>query len=250
MFKKISWIVLDWKKLWRTIDFPTVNISCEDENITDGTYRINVAINWEKYSWVWAYLKEKKLFESHIFDFNDDIYWQNIEVYILYKIRDNKKFNSLNELKNQISKDVEFGKSKEVIAMTFWTFDVFHEWHKHFLQTAKNYCDKLITIVATDKNVFNIKWFNTHFSQDERKNEVEKSWISDSVFVWKEENPMYFVEKFKPNVICLWYDQKWFSYLLEDFIKENNLDTKIVRIESFKPELYKSSILKNNLKKQ
>jgi hypothetical protein len=37
--------------------------------------------------------------------------------------------------------------------------------------------------------------------------------------------------------------------LLEDFIKENNLETKIIRIESFKPELYKSSILKNNLKK-
>ena len=166
MYKKISWIVLDWKKLWRTIDFPTANIFSDDENITDWTYRINVVINWEKYSWVWAYLKEKKLFESHIFNFSQNIYWQNIEVYILYKIRDNKKFSSFDELKNQISKDIEYAKGIEIIAMTFWTFDVFHEWHKHFLQTAKNYCDKLITIVATDKNVFKINWFNTHFSEN------------------------------------------------------------------------------------
>ncbi len=249
MFQKISWVVIDWKKLWRTIWFPTANIFCDDENLSDWAYRINVVINWEKYSWVWAYLKEKKLFESHIFDFSEDIYGQNIEVYILYKIRDNKKFESFEYLKNQIWKDIEYAKGSEILAMTFWTFDVFHDWHKHFLQEAKNYSDKLITIVATDKNVFKIKWFLPKFPQNERKSEIEKSQIADEVFVWNEENPMYFVEKFKPDLICLWYDQTWFSYLLEDFIKENNLETKIIRIESFKPELYKSSILKNNLKK-
>lgn len=248
MLQKISWVVLDWKKLWRTINFPTANIFCDDENITDGTYKINIIINWKKYSWVWAYLKEKKLFESHIFNFSKDIYWQNIEVYILYKIRDNKKFSSFDELKNQILKDIEYAKSHEIIAMTFWTFDVFHEWHKHYLWEAKNFSDKLITIVATDKNVLKIKWTLPKFSENERKNEVEKSWISDQVFVWDEENPMYFVEKFKPNVICLWYDQIWFSEKLETFLHEKNISSEIIRIESFKPEIYKSSILKNNNK--
>lgn len=247
MFQKISWKVLQWKKLWRTIWVPTANIFCDDENINSWTYRVNVIINWKKYVWVWAYLWGKKLFEIHVFNFEEEIYWQEIEVYILYKIRENKKFSSLDELKDQISKDVKFAKNREVIVMTFWTFDLFHEGHKYFLNEAKNYADKLITIIATDKNVLKIKWFLPKFSQEKRKNEVEKSWISDAVFTWKEDNPMYFVEEYKPDLVCLWYDQTSFTYLLKDFIKLYNLETKIIRIKSYKPDIYKSSILKNNL---
>jgi len=247
MFQKITGKVLEWKKLWRTIWFPTVNIFCNNENILDGTYRVNVIIDGKKYSWIWAYLKEKKLFEAHIFDFLQDIYSKEIEIYILYKIRENKKFNNLEELKKQILKDVKITKNKEVVIMTFWTFDFFHEGHKYFLNYAKNFWDKLITVIATDKNVLKMKWFYPNFSELERKNEVEKSWISDLVFIWKEDNPMYFLEKYKPDLVCLWYDQSWFSYLLKDFILKNNLKTQIIRIESYKPEIYKSSILKKNL---
>ncbi len=247
MFQKIHWKVLEWKKLGKTIWFPTANAFCNNENISDGTYRINIIIDWKKYAWIWAFLSEKKLFEAHIFDFDEDIYSKEIEIYVLYKIRENKKFSSLDELKNQISKDRDFAKNKEIVVMTFWTFDFFHEGHKYFLNYAKIFWDKLITIIATDKNVFKIKWFLPKFNELERKNEVEKSGISDTVFVWNEENPMYFIEKYKPDVVCLWYDQTWFTYLLKDFILKNNLKTQIIRIESYKPEIYKSSILKKNL---
>lgn len=247
MYQKISWKVLEWKKLWRTIWFPTVNIKAENDILTPWTYKVNVIIDWKKYRWVWVYLNEKKLFESHIFDFDKDIYGKEIEVYILEKIRENKKFENLEELKNQISKDSEFAKNKEIVVMTFWTFDLFHEGHKYFLMQASFWWDKLITIVATDKNVEKIKWFLPKINELERKNEVEKSWISDAVFVWKEDNPMYFIEKYKPKIICLWYDQKWFAFMLDNYIIENNLDTKIIRLESYKPEIYKSSILKKNL---
>jgi len=41
--------------------------------------------------------------------------------------------------------------------MTFGTFDIVHPGHIHFLQQAKTYGDRLITIVARDMNVQKFK---------------------------------------------------------------------------------------------
>jgi len=45
--------------------------------------------------------------EVHIFNFNEDIYGQTIEVVMLKKLRDEIKFSSLDDLKKQISQDSE-----------------------------------------------------------------------------------------------------------------------------------------------
>ncbi|MDO6445827.1 bifunctional riboflavin kinase/FAD synthetase [Colwellia sp. 1_MG-2023] len=45
--------------------------------------------------------------EVHIFNFQQDIYGQSIEVVLLHKLREEQRFNSLDELKQQISKDSE-----------------------------------------------------------------------------------------------------------------------------------------------
>ena len=45
--------------------------------------------------------------ESHILDFDNDIYNFDIEVEFIKKIRDEKRFNSLDELKIQINKDTK-----------------------------------------------------------------------------------------------------------------------------------------------
>lgn len=249
MYKKIAWKVIKWLQLWRTIWFPTANIKIDENIIEEWTYKINVIVENKIFHWVWAYLKDRWVFESHIFDFWEDIYDKEIEVFILYKIRENQKFSSFDDLKTQIQKDKEFAKNTKDIVLTFGTFDVFHEGHKYFLKEAKKYGDYLITVVATDENVLKIKWFNTHFNQFERQKELQNAWISDIVFVWKKDNPMFWLLEYKPKVICLWYDQKWFSYMLDDFIKNNSLDTQVFRINSFNPEVYKSSILKEKLQK-
>lgn len=72
-------------------------------------------------------MKSQNIFESHIFDFDGDLYGKNIEVVILYKIRENKKFVNFEELKNQIQKDKEFAKNQTGTVMTFGTFDIFHD---------------------------------------------------------------------------------------------------------------------------
>jgi len=48
----------------------------------------------------------RPLLETHLFDFNDDIYGRRIEVEFLKKLRDEQKFSSLDELKQQIQLDI------------------------------------------------------------------------------------------------------------------------------------------------
>ena len=47
------------------------------------------------------------IIEVHILDFNENLYDKNIKIEVLKKIRDEKKFESLEELKLQIQKDTE-----------------------------------------------------------------------------------------------------------------------------------------------
>ena len=43
--------------------------------------------------------------EVHLFNFNENIYGEYLRVYFLKKIRDEKKFNTIEDLKNQLNKD-------------------------------------------------------------------------------------------------------------------------------------------------
>ena len=54
----------------------------------------------------------KKILGLNILDFNKDIYNNNIKVYFLDRIRDEKKFSSLDELKIQLEKDKKFAKNQ------------------------------------------------------------------------------------------------------------------------------------------
>ena len=48
--------------------------------------------------------------ETHIFDFDENIYDKSLKVFLLKKIRDEKKFYSLTTLKKQLIKDEEICK--------------------------------------------------------------------------------------------------------------------------------------------
>jgi len=49
---------------------------------------------------------KKVILETHLFDFNKEIYGQYVEVHFKQKIRDEIRFQSLDELKAQIKKDI------------------------------------------------------------------------------------------------------------------------------------------------
>jgi glycerol-3-phosphate cytidylyltransferase-like family protein len=258
MFYKIKWIVVENDKLWRKIWFPTANINIENNSrnikkleCCDATYSVNVLmkdkskITWYiLYSWIWTYLNEKKIFETHIFDFNKNIYKKEITIIILWQIRKNKKFDSFDDLKKQIKKDIEYIKYNPNYVLTFWSFDEIHKWHEFYLYSARFYWNRLVTIVWNSKNVKKFKWKIPKYSDEERVKKVRELWMSDIVHLWDTIDPLKWIELYNPKVVCLWYDQVWFSTLLKKYIIKNKLDIKIISISSYKKNIYKSSILK------
>ena len=56
---------------------------------------------------------QKRTIEIHLFDYEKDIYGQNLRTKVIERIRDEVKFNSLKDLKSQILKDNE--KAKKIL---------------------------------------------------------------------------------------------------------------------------------------
>lgn len=106
----------------RKIGFPTANITIDDHRILPkgGIYVSRVCVGGKNY---WGATNvgfnptvEGKGYsiETFIFDFNDDIYGSSITFEFISRIRDEIKFNSLDELKNQIQKDTKYIKENYI----------------------------------------------------------------------------------------------------------------------------------------
>ena len=130
--------------------------------------------------------------------------------------------------------------------MTFWTFDLFHPGHEYYLTQAKKY-GKLITIISRDENVNKLKWRFPVDNEQIRLENVKNSQISDIVELGDSSDYLACIRKHNPEIICLWYDQTWF---IEELKKDENFkNIEIIRLKSYKPEIYKSSILREKLNK-
>ncbi|NUN09404.1 MAG: bifunctional riboflavin kinase/FAD synthetase [Ignavibacteriaceae bacterium] len=100
----------------RTLGFPTANIGkIAPEKILpgNGVYAVNVHLSGEVLTGA-LNLGVRPTFEGepvvlpevHIFDFNREVYGEKVKVSFVEKIRDEKKFASVEELKTQIGADI------------------------------------------------------------------------------------------------------------------------------------------------
>lgn len=108
--------VIKGRQIGRTIGFKTANLKMPEKmiNIPDGVYAVEVEVLGKKHMGIANFGSNptvtddsQKLLEVHIIDFNQDIYGELVKVSFLVKIRNEKKFQSLTELKTQIEKDIE-----------------------------------------------------------------------------------------------------------------------------------------------
>lgn len=121
----LSGKVINGKKLGRTIGFPTANLEINEKKVIPkkGVYYTNVYVNGKFFKGITSVgnnptVNGKELtVETYILDFSNDIYGKEINVYFIDRIRDEIKFNNINELIEQLKKDKKFAeKSNKVIS--------------------------------------------------------------------------------------------------------------------------------------
>lgn len=129
--------------------------------------------------------------------------------------------------------------------MVFGTFDILHPGHINFFKQARKHGDYLIAVIARDKTVLKIKGKSPRNSEKTRLAEVLKNEFVNKAVLGGLKNKYAIIKKYQPDIICLGYDQKYFAEQLDQELKKLKLNTKIIRLKPFKPEKYKTSILKN-----
>ena len=110
----ISGKVSSGDKLGRTIGFPTANIGIKRKlSPVLGVYSVHIKHKSKTYHGVCNVGKRptlggsKTLLEVFIFDFDKEIYGDHVKIIFKQKCRDEIKFDSFDDLKKQIQKDVE-----------------------------------------------------------------------------------------------------------------------------------------------
>ncbi len=132
--------------------------------------------------------------------------------------------------------------------LVFGTFDILHPGHAHLFKQARRTSvapSQIIVVIARDATVKKVKKHFPRYNEKTRqKNLRQTNWV-DRVYLGGAGDRYKIIKKIKPDVICLGYDQKIFTDQLRQKIKQFRLNTKIVRLKSYYPRLYKSSKLKN-----
>jgi dihydrofolate reductase len=196
------------------------------------TYALTGTVRWEKLEGVWVYLPHLSTFESHFLDFDWDIYGETIEVEILYKIRENEKFESLEKLAVQIGEDITYMKSVKnythfvAIAAMAKNRIIWNEWKipwhlpedfKHFKETTlghpiimgKNTYLSIGRPLPWRENIvltrweFKIEWITTISSIPELQNYLRKNGIKKAFICWWWQIYDSFFENWLTNEVIL-----------------------------------------------
>ncbi len=108
---EISGVVVEGQKLGRTLGYRTANIEYPTElvDIPFGVYEVETQFGKGIANFgirPTISNQNKAVLETHILDFNENIYGKTLQIKFVKMIRKEQKFTSINELKAQIVKDI------------------------------------------------------------------------------------------------------------------------------------------------
>ena len=118
----IQGLVVRGRNLGEKIGFPTANILPENYIILpkSGVYLSQILIKGKLYKSITnvgnnpTFNLDKIIIETHILDFNENIYGEEVEVFFYKKLRDEKKFDGIESLVKQIKADVLVARNSEI----------------------------------------------------------------------------------------------------------------------------------------
>lgn len=111
--------VIQGKQVGRKIGVPTANVKPNKNMIMPscGVYLTKVRIGEKLHSSITnvgynpTFEQNEMNIETHIINFDEDIYDKSIEIFFMDKIREEKKFNSIDNLRYQLNIDIDLAKN-------------------------------------------------------------------------------------------------------------------------------------------
>lgn len=117
--------------------------------------------------------------------------------------------------------------------MATGTFDLLHMGHIYFLKEAKKLGDELSVVVATDSTVRRLKHEPVN-PEKTRLNLIKELKVVDEAYLGNEKDMYKIVEKIKPDIIALGYDQIHDEEKIQKELKKRGIDVKLERLPEYK----------------
>lgn len=157
------------------------------------------------------------------------------------KIDDLVKNQLVNEDRTTLT---EIGRSSLRVVLAGGVFDIIHPGHIYTLNAAKELGDVLVVVVATDNTSEKMKKRRPLHSQEQRQELVNSLSMVDLCLVGQEDDIFKTVNRVRPQIIALGYDQVHQEKFIIDGCKKINLDAEVARLQSPIPESSSSKIQK------
>ncbi len=126
------------------------------------------------------------------------------------------------------------------------TFDILHPGHLFMLRQAKQKGGMLSVVIARDTTVKKVKDYEPYFNEKERAKNLRGKDMVDEIILGSAGDKLKVIERVKPDVICLGYDQRAFTKDLEQQLRERGLHPRITRLRAHKSKQYKTARLHQN----
>ena len=159
----------------------------------------------------------------------------------------NSKIDEL--IKNQLVNDdrntlTEIGRESLHVVLAGGVFDIIHPGHIYTLDAAKALGDVLVVVVATDNTSEKMKKRRPLHTQEQRQELVNSLSMVDLCLIGQEDDIFKTVDRVRPQIIALGYDQVHQEKFITDGCKRIELEAKVARLQSPIPESSSSKIEK------
>lgn len=128
-----------------------------------------------------------------------------------------------------------------VRVLVFGTFDLLHAGHFDFLTQAKALGDELHVVIARDKTVQKVKGHLPDQNELTRQLQVSELPMVKAAHLGNLDDKYKIIEDVRPDIIALGYDQEAFTDALPKELEKRGLKPRIVRLQAYRPDIYKTS---------
>jgi FAD synthetase len=132
---------------------------------------------------------------------------------------------------------LEKERKEQKIVLASGVFDLLHMGHVKFLEAAKKAggkYSKLIVIVARDRTVEKIKGRKTIIPENQRCALINSLKVVDEAILGYETLDIAeVINKIEPELIVLGHDQKVMKKSVENYIENNDVNIKVIKIGKF-----------------